>query len=108
ENLKFNTAIASLMEFINELYAHKDEISDEVVKTYLKVLAPLAPFTSEELWHQIGEKESIHEQSWPDAAKIHEEVLTLPVQINGHFRANVQINSSQINNQNDVEEVVTK
>ena len=106
ENLKFNTAIAALMEFLNELYGHKDKVSREVIKTYLKLLAPLAPFTAEELWEQIGEKGSIHTQNWPTYQRITEERITLPVQINGRLRSSVVVNSSDFPNEEKILEIV--
>jgi len=64
EQLKFNTAIASLMEWLNHL-SRKEKMSVEEYKILLLLLAPFAPHVTEELWEAIGEKYSIHKQSWP-------------------------------------------
>ncbi|MDP3758472.1 MAG: class I tRNA ligase family protein, partial [Candidatus Daviesbacteria bacterium] len=67
ENMKFNTPIASMMEFIN-LSFHQ-LLTLEQKKRFLIILAPFAPHITEQLWEQIGEKYSIHKQSWPEFDK---------------------------------------
>lgn len=93
ENLKFNTAIAALMEFINELYKNRDNLSREIVRNFLLILAPLAPFTTEELWEFLGEKNSIHLQKWPELLKteVKEEKDSIVIQVNGKFRDKIEI-----------------
>jgi len=70
EKFKFNTAVAALMEYINFLYSSLDkkvleEIWSETIDTLMLLLAPIAPFMTEELWERTGHKESIHIQPWP-------------------------------------------
>jgi len=87
ENLKFNTAISALMILVNEM--EKDsQLSIVNCQLLLVMLAPFAPHLAEELWHGLGHKDSVHEQSWPkyDEEKIEEEDFELIVQINGKFR----------------------
>jgi leucyl-tRNA synthetase len=87
DNLSFNTAVAKFMEFLN--FASKEEkLSKDVFETYLKLLAPFAPYITEELWHNLGNTESIHLQSWPvaDASKILSEDQNIAVQFNGKSR----------------------
>ncbi|HSX58346.1 MAG TPA: leucine--tRNA ligase [Candidatus Saccharimonadales bacterium] len=92
ENLRFNTAIAALMEFLNLVYKHQSNLSREIVLNYLKLLAPFAPFISEELWEKLGEKGSIHQQSWPEVGKVVEETSwQIVVQVNGKFRGKVEV-----------------
>jgi leucyl-tRNA synthetase len=83
---KFNTAIASMMEFINE--AQNFGITKEQAKDFLKILAPFAPHITEELWHRLGHKDSILKEKWPEYDKklIKEEAFYLVVQINGKLR----------------------
>ena len=71
ENLQFNTAIASLMEFVNA--AQTKSIAKEDIEALLILLAPFAPHLTEELWSQIypekyekDTKYSIHSQKWPE------------------------------------------
>ncbi len=93
ENLKFNTAIAALMEFLNELYKNRSSLSREIVVNYLLLLAPLAPFTTEELWEILGETSSIHLQKWPDQLNttVKEEQDTIIIQVNGRFRDKIEV-----------------
>lgn len=90
ENIKFNTAVAALMEWLNHLSrkAHSGKISQAEFKTLLLLLAPFAPHLTEELWQMAGEKRSIHDQPWPkyDAKLATAKKITLVVQINGKVR----------------------
>jgi leucyl-tRNA synthetase len=87
--LKFNTAIASLMSFLNE--AERDGISHKQFDTFLMLLAPLAPHMAEELWHLRGHKRSRHLEKWPkyDAKKAVSAVVTIAVRFNGKVRGTV-------------------
>lgn len=97
--LGFNTAIASLMEFVNVLYKVKVEDNytsknwPETLKTLILLLAPFAPHISEELWEQFGEKSSIHTQAWPEweESKLQNDQVTVVVQINGKVRDQLTI-----------------
>ena len=98
EKFKFNTAVAALMKYINFLYSSLDknvleEIWSEVIDTLLLLLAPIAPFITEELWERTGHKESIHIKSWPkwDEKLIYEEKFTLVIQVNGKLRDRVEV-----------------
>ncbi|MEW6419417.1 MAG: leucine--tRNA ligase [Nitrospirota bacterium] len=95
----FNTAIAGLMELLNEMTSFEPK-SDEDWVTFkfstekiLLLLSPFSPHIAEELWEAIGNKPSIFEQKWPDwdeeAAK--EERIELVVQINGKLRSKIMI-----------------
>lgn len=91
ENFKFNTAVSSLMIFVNE--AQKEGIAKEDYKILLKILAPFAPHITEELWSSLGESESIHLSSWPkyDESKIIDETITIGVQVNGKLRGELTV-----------------
>lgn len=92
EGLKFNTAIARMMEFLN--YLKKQAIIPQnVVETYLLLLSPFAPHIAEELWQRLGHSESLAYASWPraDEALIKAESATVVVQINGKRRATIEI-----------------
>ncbi len=103
ENLHFNTAVAALMEFLNTLTKAK-EVSSATVQTYLKLLAPLAPFTTEELWEKLGQSGSIHLQSWPVAeeSKVVKD-WQIVVQVNGNFRDKITVKPGS--NQDQVKEL---
>lgn len=95
DRFNFNTAISSIMELVNALYAFKDQQESgnsgliyEVVTSLVKLLAPFAPHITEELWSELGQAGSIHKQNWPkydaDALKLDEVEIVL--QINGKVR----------------------
>lgn len=90
EDMAFNTAISSLMIFINACKS-EDAIPLSIWKKFLLILAPFAPHISEELWSMLGEKDSIHIQEWPnyDESKIKEEEFELVIQVNGKVRGRV-------------------
>ncbi|MBI4101488.1 MAG: leucine--tRNA ligase [Candidatus Nealsonbacteria bacterium] len=92
ENLGYNTAIPALMIFANEL-AQTTSISRADYEILLKLLAPFAPYISEELWSKIGNKDSIHNQKWPEYQEklIQEEKTTIIIQVNGRVRDKVEV-----------------
>lgn len=91
ESMNFNTAISSMMIFINEM--EKNEVSVKNFKIFLKILAPFAPHITEEIWSKLGEKQSIHKSSWPkwDKKKIINDTITIAVQVNGKVRTEITI-----------------
>lgn len=94
ESFEFNTIISSLMELMNEMIKAKQKGAagskewNEAIEIYLKMLAPVAPHVTEELWARIGKPYSIHTQAWPkvDEAATHQDEITLVVQVNGKLR----------------------
>lgn len=92
ENMRFNVAISKFMVFVNELFDWK-EVPTEIWKMFLVVVAPFAPFITEELWSQLGEKGSIHMQRWPkyDSKLIKEEKVKIAVQVNGKVRGEIEV-----------------
>jgi leucyl-tRNA synthetase len=92
ERLRYNTAIAFLMEYVNSLQQRPALHFDEV-RTLLLLLAPFAPHVTEELWEQTGGEYSIHQQSWPraHAALARPREVSIAVQVNGKTRDVVQL-----------------
>ena len=108
-DIKFNTAVAALMEWLNYL-SKKEQISKEEYKTYLLLLAPFAPHITEELWSGtagLGEKYSIHNHSLPqfDNKFLVEDEISIAVQINGKVRDTLMIQKDIINNKLDIEKM---
>ena len=99
ERLRFNTMIATLMEFSNSLTKVKEtgQVSAsawrEAVTTLLLLLAPSVPHVAEELWQLVGGEYSIHNQSWPrwDEALAREDEVTLVIQVNGKLRDRITV-----------------
>jgi leucyl-tRNA synthetase len=94
ENLKYNTAIAALMEYLNFLQ-RQPKVHVAEARTFALLLAPLGPFIAEELWEKLDESFSVHQQSWPtyDPALTAFETLSIPVQINGKTREIVEVDA---------------
>ncbi len=99
EDLGFNTAIAAEMEYVNTLYKLKTDVSlksaawQSAIGALLQILAPFAPHISEELWHQMGHKTSIHTSDWPafDETYLASDSITVVVQVNGKVRATLTL-----------------
>jgi len=100
EHMSFNTAIAALMEFTNELYKLEAKTGFDPKKTWeaalkslIQLLAPFAPHISEELWRDLGEKESVHTSQWPvhDETYLVKRVVTIAVQVNGKLRGEIEM-----------------
>ena len=97
EKLAFNTAIARMMSFVNELYRLKTEdftqnpIWRSSIEALCLLIAPFAPHFSEELWSELGHETSVHVANWPlwDEALVKDEMITLAVQINGKVRGEI-------------------
>ena len=91
ESLRFNTAISSLMEFLNEISGR--QLSRATVERLLVLLSPLAPHISEELWQRLGNSSSISAEPWPsfDPELLKQDVVTVVVQVKGKKRATVDV-----------------
>jgi len=98
EGFHFNTAIASLMEYVNFLNGAREEQAGsapwrEGMRSLVLMLAPMMPHIAEELWEQMGETYSVHLQRWPsykeDLARA--DVVTLVLQVDGKVRDRVQV-----------------
>lgn len=90
----FNTAIAALMELINDLYKYKelknknDAVLAEAVEVVVTILSPFAPHLGEELWQMIGKEGSIFDISWPkyDEKALVMDEIEIVVQVNGKLK----------------------
>ncbi len=102
--LKFNTAISALMVFVNEWEKKPDEVSRQGLVDFVKMLAPFAPFLSEEIWQELESKTSgdnqsdnlrvsVHQQLWPifDEQMAKDEAITVIVQVNGKLRGELSL-----------------
>lgn len=104
EEFRFNTAVASVMELLNELYAYRpvdgsanDQCSPAVVSEALEslvlLMAPMTPHVADELWERMGNTGSTYHATWPafDASTAAEDEITLVVQVNGKVRDRVTV-----------------
>lgn len=97
EAIKFNTAVARMMEWLNHLSA-KPQVSREEYETLLKLVAPFAPHFTEELWQELANEGSIHQQSWPQFESSHlvSDEVKVAVQVNGKVRDTIVMRSDAI------------
>ena len=102
EDFRFNTAIARNMELLNSINTYirdNDKMNKnlliEVIEDFIRLLSPLAPHFSEEMWEQLGKAQSVYEEEWP---KVNEAQLTggtkeIPVQVNGKLKMCVSVDA---------------
>jgi leucyl-tRNA synthetase len=98
----FNTCVAAIMEFVNELYGAEEEIASgnfparvlaDVQRRLVLLLAPFAPYLAAELWETLGQKEDLLRYPWPDydASLAREDEIEYPIQINGKLRSKITV-----------------
>ena len=95
EKLSFNTAISQLMIFINAVY--KEEVYPKVyAEGFIKLLNPIAPFITEEIWEMLGHNNTISYEKWPtfDETKIEEDEIEIGVQVNGKLRGSIKVSDN--------------
>jgi len=100
-SFSYNTAIARMMELLNEAYRYRGaggghpQVLRELIESTLVLLAPIAPYITEEQWHRLGHSDSVHTQSWPtyDDVLVTEEEVTMVVQVNGRVRDTIDVPS---------------
>jgi len=99
ERFNFNTAISAIMELSNTLNSYKKiknqdyGVVKEAINNLLLLLSPFCPHICEELWHIIGNKDSICQQSWPkyDPAALVQDEIEMVIQINGKVRDKINV-----------------
>jgi leucyl-tRNA synthetase len=91
DTLAFNTAVSTMMEFVNAVTA-QEKRSRALLEPFVLVLAPYAPHLAEELWERLGHKESLAREPWPkyDPALLIEKTVTIILQINGKLRDRIE------------------
>lgn len=118
-NVKFNTAIATMMGFIKAwekrvAKQQKGELTGKLsldnAKKFLQILAPFAPFITEEIWREVfGEKKSIHLSSWPEVKKlILDEQITIPIQVDGKLRGTIKVKREKLKDKSYLENLALK
>ncbi|MBD2776212.1 leucine--tRNA ligase [Iningainema tapete] len=96
DEYQFNTAVSELMKLSNALTdasCKESPVYAEGIQTLVLLLAPFAPHIAEELWHQLGNTESVHIQTWQkyDASALVADEITLVIQVNGKKRGDLQV-----------------
>jgi leucyl-tRNA synthetase len=101
ELMNFNTAVAAMMECVNELYKLKATLPyaehaaawKVALSSLTQMVAPFAPHIAEELWQQLGHEQSVHISEWPiyDEKYLVQDTATIAVQINGKLRGTITV-----------------
>ena len=91
-DLRFNTAIAEMMIFVNEA-TKAPAIPRDWLETFVKILSPFAPHLAEEMWQRLGHTQTIAYAPWPayDEAKLAPATMVLVVQVNGKVRGQIEV-----------------
>jgi leucyl-tRNA synthetase len=93
----FNTCIAGIMELVNVVYAEEANVSAaakvEIVEKLALLLAPFAPYVSQEIWEELGKEGPVFRQCWPafDAELAKDDLAEIPVQVNGKLRSRIHV-----------------
>ena len=103
--MKFNTAIAAMMGTVNTIY-EVGKITKDELKTLATILAPFAPHVAEEVYEMLGGKGLVSLAKWPeyDEAKCVDDVVEMPVQVNGKVRS--VINAPKAASKDDILAIV--
>jgi len=90
--MKFNTAIAAMMEFVNAVF-RAGTITPDQAGRFVLILAPFAPHIAEELWQRLGHDRSLAYEPWPgyDEAMLARDTVELAVQVNGKTRGRITV-----------------
>lgn len=106
--LKFNTAIAAMMDLVNNKLKSVEKISPELAQILCKLIAPYAPMLAEEMWcNALGQRYSVHQTEWPeyDETLATMEVVKVVVQVNGKVRGTIDVDPSNATNEEIVAEL---
>ena len=93
ESLNFNTAIAQLMIFLNAV-SKAEILPREYAEGFVKLLNPICPCITEEIWQELGHNNTIAYESWPtfDESKTIVDTIEIPIQVNGKLRGKIVVN----------------
>ena len=92
DGLRFNTAIAVMMEFVNECQRWTQR-PRPLMETFVLLLSPFAPHLAEELWQRLGHAGTLAFEPWPafEVACLVQDTMEIPVQVNGKLRGKVTV-----------------
>ena len=100
KEMKFNTAISRLMEFVNYFSQH-DKVNKDIIINLIKLIAPFVPHIAEELWELNGADSSVFTEKYPisDPKLAEESNITITVQVNGKLRGSISVDKSNQKNE---------
>ncbi len=95
EQMRFNTAISTMMELTNAAYK-EPTLSRKAAETMILLVSPYAPHMAEELWSLYGHKATLAYEPWPkfDPAKTIDDTVTISIQVNGKLRGTLEVSKN--------------
>lgn len=102
ENFRYNTAIATIMEFVNYLRSNPSAINNQSLILLCQLIAPFMPHLAEEVWSNVlNQKGSVHNSTWPkyDAKLAQDQEVTVAIQVNGKLRGTISVASGEASNE---------
>lgn len=100
--IKFNTSVAAFMEFLNLWGKDGNQLSKIDLERFLQILAPFAPFVTEEIWSKLGHSDSIHLSQWPKAELVKRAEIEMVVSVNGKYRGVIKMSSDDASDESAV------
>ena len=93
--MKFNTSLSKLMEFINHFY--EKGLDKHYKEVFIRLLSPFAPHIAEEMWEKIGFKETVFNEKWPkfDIQETMRNEIDIAIQVNGKLRGSIKVDVSE-------------
>lgn len=104
ENFGYNTVVAKLMRLLTDMEDYIEVVTIDDLKMYIKLLAPMAPYTAEELWAGIGGEVSVHSANWPESDEKYlvEDKVVVVVSVNGKMRDQMEVETDKKEDQEHV------
>lgn len=95
EVMRYNVALSKMMVFINEIVGYEGMVDKFIWEIFIKIIAPFAPFMTEEMWHEMGHQGSVHHAEWPkyDQTCTENKMVQITVQENGRVRGFIEVQS---------------
>ena len=110
DHFSFNTAVAAMMEFLNQAEKEKWPMTNDQMKKLIQLLAPFAPYLAEELWSQLGGEGSVHQTTWPQVEPqfLVDAEVEIVIQVNGKLRGTIRVAADEAADQSRLESLARR